>query len=73
MGKIIKYRKKSSLRKPGNKMIKNILKKFLIDMKKSFMIGDKKSDKICAQRSNLNFTYAENNFLNQVKKITKII
>jgi D-glycero-D-manno-heptose 1,7-bisphosphate phosphatase len=73
MGKIIKYRKKSSLRKPGNKMIKNILKKFLIDMKNSFMIGDKKSDKICAQRSNLNFTYAENNFLNQVKKITKII
>ena len=66
-GKIKIYKKKSSLRKPGNQMIKNILKKWLIDKRKSFMIGDKNSDKDCAKKSNLSFFYADSNFYTQIK------
>ena len=68
-GKIIKYRKKTNLRKPGNQMIKNIFNKFLIDKKKSFMIGDKMSDKKCANKSDIRFYYNERNFKNLIKKI----
>lgn len=68
-GIIKKYQKKSNLRKPDNQMIKNIFKKFLIDKKQSLMIGDKITDKKCAEKSNLTFFYAKENFLDQVKKI----
>ena len=68
-GRIIRYRKKTNLRKPGNQMIKNIFNKFIIDKKKSFMIGDKTSDKKCANKSNIKFYYNETNFKNLVKKI----
>ena len=37
------------------------------------MIGDKLSDKKCAQKSRLRFFYAENNFDKQVKKNFEII
>jgi len=66
-GKIKRYRKKTALRKPGNQMIKNILKNWLIVKKKSFMIGDKISDKNCAKKSNLFFSYAQINFYKQIK------
>ena len=69
-GRIIKFRKKTNLRKPGNQMIKNIFNKFLIDKKKSFMIGDKISDKQCANKSDIKFYYNEINFKNLIKKIT---
>ena len=61
-GKILKFRKKSNLRKPGNQMVKNILNKFIIDKKKSFMIGDKISDKKCADKSKIKFYFATENF-----------
>ena len=35
------------------------------------MIGDKLSDKIAANKSNLYFEYAQNNLLKQVTKIYK--
>lgn len=70
-GKILKYRKKSNLRKPGNQMIKNIFNKFIVDKKNSFMIGDKKSDEQCADKSNIKFYYAEENFKSLIKKITQ--
>lgn len=69
-GKILKFRKKSNLRKPGNQMIKNIFNKFIIDKKKSFMIGDKISDKKCADKSNIKFYFATENFKTLIKKIT---
>ena len=68
-GSIKKYKKNSNLRKPGNQMIKNIFKKFLIDKKRSFMIGDKISDKKCAIKSNLSFFYPKENFFNQIKEL----
>jgi len=69
-GKILKFRKKSNLRKPGNQMVKNILNKFIIDKKKSFMIGDKISDKKCADKSKIKFYFATENFYTLIKKIT---
>ena len=71
-GKIRKFKKNSSLRKPGNKMINNIFEKFLIDKKRSFMIGDKISDEMCAKKSNLKYYYSERNFELQIKKILKL-
>ena len=70
-GQIKKYKKKTNLRKPGNQMIKNIFKKYLIDKKKSFMIGDKISDKKCAHRSNLYFSYAKDDFYKDLIKNMK--
>ena len=52
-------------------MIKNIFKKYLIDKKKSFMIGDKISDKKCAHKNNLYFSYAKDDFYKDLKKNMK--
>lgn len=68
-GKIKRYKRKSSLRKPGNQMIKNIFKNWIVDKQNSFMIGDKISDELCAKRSKISFFYAKNDFFKQVKKI----
>lgn len=68
-GRILRFKKNSSLRKPNNQMIKNILNKFIIDKKKSFMIGDKISDKLCADKSNIKFYYTKKNFNTLIKKI----
>ena len=71
--KIKKYRKKTELRKPGNLMIKQIQNKWHINLNKSFMIGDKITDKMCAEKSSLYFEYSKKDFLDQVKKIIKKI
>ena len=68
-GKVKKYIKNCSYRKPQNGMIKNIFKNWDIDKKKSFLIGDQISDKICAQKSKLKFFMAEDDFCYQVRKI----
>ncbi len=70
-GIIKKFAKNHKSRKPGNLMIKQLLKKWPIDIKKSFMIGDRLSDKKCAKRSKLYFEYAKKNFCSQVKNIVK--
>jgi len=72
-GTVKSYIKKTSYRKPGNSMIKKIYKKWNIDIKKSFMLGDKRSDKITANRSKLYYEYAKRDFFKQVKKIDKKI
>jgi len=69
--KIQKFKKKSGFRKPGNLMIKEILKNWDIMKKKSFMIGDKISDEICAKKSGLYFEFAKDNFYNQIKLLIK--
>ncbi len=68
-GKIKKFKRKSSLRKPGNQMIKNILRNWLVNKNKSFMIGDKISDELCAKKSKVYFSYAKRDFYDQVKEI----
>ena len=67
--KIKKYKKNSSLRKPGNKMIEIIKLKWDINLKKSFMIGDKNSDKLAAEKSGLKYYYTKQNFYEQVKSL----
>ena len=69
--KIKKYKKNSLTRKPGNKLIENIKSNWDIDLKKSFMIGDKEIDKLSAYKSKLYFQYAQFDFLKQAKSIIK--
>ena len=59
------------LRKPGNLMIKQIYKDWDIKHSKSFMIGDKKTDKLAAFKNKLFFNYAEYDLFKQFKKIYK--
>ena len=68
---VAKYRKKTELRKPGNMMIRNIEKKWLINKSKSFMIGDSQKDKETAKKSKIYFEYVKDNLLQQVRLITK--
>ena len=70
-GIVKKYKKNHETRKPNNKMIRLIFKKWNINRKKSFMIGDKKTDKLCAEKSKLYFEFAKKNFFYQVKNIFK--
>ena len=67
--KIKKFRKESVMRKPGNQMIKNIMLNWDVNKKKSFMIGDKETDKLAAKKSKLKYYYAEKNFYDQVRLI----
>ena len=66
---IKKYNKRSKLRKPENLMIINLMKKWMVDRSKSFMIGDKKSDQQAAKKSKLYFEYCYNSFYDQLKRI----
>ena len=70
-GLLKKYKKRSDYRKPGNLMIKNLQKKWLINMKKSFMIGDNITDKECANKSGLYFEYAKKDFNKQIKYVLR--
>jgi len=67
--KIKKYRKKSNYRKPGNLMIEKLIKKWKINRKKAFMIGDNKKDNLASKKSKLYFEYAKGSLFKQVKKI----
>ena len=58
--KIKKYKKISKYRKPGNLMIQSIFKTWNIVKKSSFMVGDQKTDEICAKKSKLKFYYFKN-------------
>ena len=72
-GIIKKYKKRSEYRKPGNMMIKKIVKDWKVDVRKSFMLGDNKKDKLAARKTKLYFEYVKNDFYLQVKKISKKI
>ena len=71
--KIKKYKKNSLTRKPGNLMIERIKKQWHLNLSKSFMIGDQKTDEICAKKSCLYFEYAKKNFYFQSKSIIRKI
>ena len=51
-------------------MIKQVIKEWDIDLKKSLMIGDKMSDKVAAEKTNLNYKFDENNLYKQIKEFT---
>ena len=50
-------------------MFKSANKEFNINLKNSFMVGDKESDKLFARKAGLNFFYFKNN----IKKTTASI
>ena len=53
-------------------MVLEIFKKWPIDKKNSFFIGDQKVDEKCATKSDIYFEYAKKNLFKQVKQIIKI-
>ena len=54
-------------------MIEKIKRQWHLNLKKSFMIGDQNSDKICARKSGLYFEFAKKNFYTQSKSIIRKI
>ena len=65
-----KYRKNSGDRKPNIGMFKKALEKWNIDIKKSFFIGDKKTDYLASKKAQIKFFYRDKgSFYNQVRKI----
>ena len=70
-GIIKMLKKKCKCRKPGNLLIKQLFKKWSINKTNSFMIGDRKKDKVAATKSGLRFAYAKNDFNLQVRQILK--
>ena len=67
------YKRNSKDRKPGSGMIKKAIQKWKINHKKSFMIGDKKSDLLSAKGARIKFYYKskKNNLFDQIKSILK--
>jgi D-glycero-D-manno-heptose 1,7-bisphosphate phosphatase len=72
-GIVKKFSKNHKSRKPNNFMIRQLLSKWPTDKRKSFMIGDQITDKLCANKSKLYFEFAKSNFYYQVKYIKKIL
>ena len=66
-----KYKKNSNDRKPNNGMIEKAINEFKIDVNKSFMIGDKKTDYLAAKKSKIKFYYKRGCLMKLIKKITK--
>ena len=67
-GIVEKYKKISTLRKPNNGMFKLINKKWKVDKKKSFMIGDQLTDMQFAKKSGIKgFLFKEKNLYSFIK------
>ncbi len=67
-GIIVKYKKDSVLRKPNNGMFKLVNKKWKVDKKKSFMIGDQLTDMKFAKKSGIKgFLFKEKNLYDYIK------
>lgn len=66
------YKKNCRCRKPNNLLVQNITKKWPINIKNSLMIGDKQSDKKCAEKSKLKFYFSEKDLYFQIKKKIKL-
>jgi D-glycero-D-manno-heptose 1,7-bisphosphate phosphatase len=70
-GIIKKYKKNSSLRKPNIGMFRLAQKRWNIDKKKSFMIGDQKTDMEFAKRAKIKgYLFNQKNLYKFIKKNT---
>ena len=70
ISKKLKYRLNKDDRKPNNGMFKKAIKKWNINISSSIFIGDKLTDKIAANKTNLKFYLKKNiSMFNQIKKI----
>jgi D,D-heptose 1,7-bisphosphate phosphatase len=70
-GLLLKYKKKSNFRKPGDGMLKSIYKRWNFCKRQSYMIGDQKSDYLAAKKFGINFFYAKNGINIATNKIIK--
>ena len=52
-------------------MIIDIFNSWSVDIKKSIMIGDKKTDLIAAKKSNIKFFYQNKKSFNEINRIFK--
>jgi D-glycero-D-manno-heptose 1,7-bisphosphate phosphatase len=68
---VIKYKKKTAYRKPGNLMLEDLKTRWDINLKKSLMVGDKKTDLLAAKKSNIKFMYLNKNLENTLIKTFK--
>lgn len=68
-GEVKKFKRNCSWRKPNNGMFEDAIKRFNIDRKKSFMIGDRLTDYLASKKSSLKFIQV-GNFIKQ-KKLNK--
>ena len=72
-GVVKRYKKKSNLRKPDNGMFKLAAKKWNIDKKNSFIIGDQKTDMEFASKSKIKgFLFNELNLFHFVKNTIRL-
>jgi D,D-heptose 1,7-bisphosphate phosphatase len=69
-GKVKKYKKRTNLRKPGNGMLLQAIKKYKLEPSNCFMIGDERKDFLSSKKTKINFQFKKNYSLDkQVKKI----
>ena len=61
------FKKNCLCRKPNNLLVTNTLSDWPINRNKSFMIGDKYTDKICADLSRIKFFYYSNSLYKEIK------
>ena len=52
-------------------MIKDVLNSWSINIKKSIMIGDKRSDELAAKKSKILFQYVSKNIEKQIDKFIR--
>ena len=62
------YKKKSRFRKPNNGMLLKAIKDLNIDIKKSYMVGDRNTDYLAAKKTNIKFLIVGNKFKIKGKK-----
>jgi D-glycero-D-manno-heptose 1,7-bisphosphate phosphatase len=60
------FKKNCACRKPGNKMLKEIITDWKLDVKKSVMVGDKTSDKLASIKTNVNFFYSDRGYKKKI-------
>lgn len=70
-GKNYKLKKKCNCRKPKIGMFKQLKERWIINRRKTFMIGDQVSDYNFALKSDIYFEYPSKNFYTQVRNIVK--
>lgn len=60
------FKKYCSCRKPGNKMLEEIIVDWNLDIKKSVMVGNKISDKLASIKTNVNFFYSDSGYKKRI-------
>ena len=67
-GEVKKFKKKSNMRKPNNGMFLKAVKDLNIDIKKSYMVGDRITDYLAAKKTGVKFLIVGNKFSIKNKK-----